>query len=131
MEICQASHYDDAINQICQVHGIRLAMMVNKSGKRIAGGFGNKATPLEKDEKKIDFMVMEITLELSTKEQFDNSLNDILGIVSYRDGATIISVPHQNDWIMLFVEPELDPLKIIQIVCQNLIPNEITKCMIQ
>ncbi|NND86937.1 MAG: hypothetical protein HKM23_06415 [Nitrosopumilus sp.] len=116
---------------MCQVHGIRFTIIVDKSGKRIAGGFSNKATPLEKDEKKIDFMVMEIALELSTKEQFDNSLNDIFGIVSYRDGTTIISIPHQNEWIMLSVESELDPSKIIQTVRQNLIPNEITKCMIQ
>jgi len=123
MEINQISHCDDAINQICQVPGIRFAALINQRGRKITGGFSNSVTPLEKDEQKMAMLFMEMSLDLSMRREFDNSLGNINAIVSYRDKVILIVVPYSEDFILLSLELELDPLKVIQIVRQHLLPN--------
>ena len=123
--------YENACSRMCQVEGIRFIAIINKNGRRIAGGFNGKIIPLEKNEQKMEMMFMELTLDLSMRKEFDNSLGYIHAIVSYRDNATIISIPHQENLVVLSVEPELDPSKIIQIIQQNLASDKIMEVMIQ
>lgn len=115
-----------------QIPGVRFAGVVNKHGRKIAGGFNSTISPLEKDEKKIEMLMMETALDLSMRKEFNNSLGQIKGIVSYRDKANIITFPLNNDNLMLLSsEPELDPLKIIQITQQNLACGEIMEVRTQ
>ena len=118
-------HYDYSCNQVCQVPGIRFTGVINKQGKKIAGGFSPQTIPLEKDQSKIEMLMMELALDLSMRREFDNSLGSIKAIVSYRDNVNIITIPHDDKLILVSSEPELDPHKVIQIVRDHLLQNKI------
>ena len=120
MEFKQAVLYDNACYQMGEVNGIRFAGIINKNGRKIAGGFSFKVTPLEQDEKKMEMLLMEIALDLSMRKEFDNSLGRIRAIVSYREKANIITIPHGDNLMLLSSEPEIDPLKVIQLAYDNL-----------
>jgi len=120
LEFKQAVLYDNACYQMGEVNGIRFAGIINKHGRKIAGGFSFKVTPLEQDEKKMEMLLMEIALDLSMRKEFDNSLGRIRAIVSYREKANIITIPHGDNLMLLSSEPEIDPLKVIQLAYDNL-----------
>ena len=108
-----------------EVPGIRFAGMVNKQGRKIVGGFSPGIDPLEKDVQKIEMLMMEISLDLSMRKEFDCSLGNICAIVSYREKANIITIPHKDDLMLLSTEPELDIHKVIQIAQNSLNSNKI------
>ena len=108
-----------------KVPGIRFAGMINKQGRKIVGGFSPSIDPLEKDAQKIEMLMMEISLDLSMRKEFDCSLGNIRAIVSYREKANIITIPHMENLMLLSVEPELDIHKVIQIAQNNLSSKKI------
>ncbi|MCE9651624.1 MAG: hypothetical protein K8Q89_00975 [Nitrosarchaeum sp.] len=108
---------------------IRFAVIINNKGRKIAGGFNPKITPLEKDTQKMEMLFMEIALDLSMKKEFDNSLGTINAIVSYRNKVNIITIPHKDSFMLISSEIGLDPIKIIQIAYQNLRSMKIIKVM--
>jgi len=110
---------------MCRIPGIKFAAIINKHGKKIVGGFGSQVTPFEKDDKKIEMLSMEIALDLSMRKEFDNSLGRIRAIVSYREKANVITVPHEDNLMLISSETELDPLKVVQIAYDNLAPVKI------
>jgi len=126
----QVCLYDNTCNQLCQTRGIRFAGIINKRGRKIAGGFNSKINPLEKDEKKIEMLMMELALDLSMRKEFDNSLGSIRAIVSFRDKTNIITIPHGDNFMLLSSEPELDTLKVIQLGHHSLIPIEIMEVIV-
>ena len=65
-------------------------------------------------------LFMELALDLSMRKEFDNSLGNISAIVSYRNKTNIITIPHENNLMLISSEPELDPNKVIRIAHQNL-----------
>ena len=125
MQLNEFYLYDNACYQMTKIPGIRFAGIINKHGRKIAGGFSDKIIPLETDEKKIEMLMMELTLDLSMRKEFDNTLGNIKAIVSYRDKANIITIPHNDKLLLVSAEPELDPLKVIQIAHNTLVPREI------
>lgn len=127
MEIAQMCLYDNICNEICQVQGIRFAAIINKHGRKVSGGMRNNITPLEQDDKKIEMLFMESTLDLSMRKEFDDSFGNIHAIVSYRDKTTIITIPYQDDLILLSVEPEMDSSNIIQIIHQKITDKKINE----
>lgn len=131
MGVKEASMHDEACNQTCKVPGIRFAAIINKNGRKIAGGFSSKITPLEKDQQKMEMLFMEITLDFSMRKDYDDSLGSIHAIVSYRDKANIITIPYQDNLILLSVEPEVDVSKVIRIAYQKIIAKKITEVTLQ
>ena len=117
--------YNVACLQMHQEIGIRFAGIINKSGRKIAGGFGPKVIPLEKDQEKITMLMMELALDLSMRKGFNNSLGQMWAIVSYRENANIITIPHGENFMLLSSEPGLDPVEIIQIAYHSLKPIKI------
>ncbi|QLH07877.1 hypothetical protein C5F50_02745 [Nitrosopumilus ureiphilus] len=98
---------------MCKVIGIRFAVMVNSRGRKVSE-CKTQVAPLESDEQKMEMLFMETTLDLSMRKEFDNSFGRISAIVSFRENTTMITIPHQEDLILLSVEPGLDTCKIIQ-----------------
>lgn len=125
MEINKIYHYDKVCYLLGKVSGIRFAGIINKQGRKIAGGFSPKAVPLEADAKRIEMLMMEITLDLSMRKEFDNSLGKINALISYRDKVNIITIPIEENLMLLSSEPQLDPLKVIQIARNQLEPEKI------
>ncbi|MHA7648196.1 DUF6659 family protein [Nitrosopumilus sp. S4] len=116
MQLKQIHHSDIVCNQLRQIPGIRFVAIINKRGRKISGGFSPKITPFEKDEQKLEMLFMEISLDFSMRSEFNNSLGEIQAIVSFRDKTTIITIPYEDNLILLSVEPEFTPSKVIQIV---------------
>lgn len=112
-----------------QINGIRFAAIINNKGRKIAGGFSPNVTPLENDQQKIEMLFMELALDLSMRKEFDNTLGNIAAIVSYRNKTNIITIPHQDNFMLISSEPELEPSKIIQIGNENLRPMKIIQVM--
>jgi len=112
-----------------QINGVRFTAMINNKGRKVAGGFNSKVTPLEKDEQKMEMLFMEIALDLSMRKEFDNSLGNINAIVSYRNNVNIITIPHKDSFLLVSSEIELDPTKIIQIAHQSLSSMKIIEVM--
>ncbi len=123
--------YDYACNQMSQIRGIRFAAIINNKGRKIAGGFRANVTPLENDKQKMEMLFMELALDLSMRKEFDNSLGSISAIVSYRNKTNIITIPHEDNLMLISSEPELVPNKIISIAHQNLRPLKILEVVIR
>jgi len=120
MECSEVFLYDYICYQICKVKGIRYAAIINNKGRKIAGGFSNKTVPLEMDIQKQEMLLMEISLDLSMRKEFDSTLGQIKAIVSYRDKVNIITVPHDDNLLLISSDLELDPLKVIKMSYDNL-----------
>lgn len=120
MESKEVFLYDYVCYQICKIPGIRYAAILNSKGRKIAGGFSKKIIPLEADEQKQEMLFMEISLDLSMRKEFDSTLGNIRSIVSYRDKVNIITIPHEENLMLISSELEIDPLKIIQITKDSL-----------
>lgn len=130
MEISQSYLYDKACYQMYKTNGIRFSAIINKRGRKIAGGFNSKVSPLETDEKKIEMLFMEMALDLSMRNEFNDSLGVMRAIISFRDKTNIITIPHRDNFMLVSSEPELDPNKVIEIAHSNLPANEIVEVMI-
>ena len=120
MEFTDVYIYDYVCYQICKVKGIRYAAIINNKGRKIAGGFSNKTIPLETDIQKQEMLLMEISLDLSMRKEFDSTLGQIKAIVSYRDKVNIITIPHEENLLLISSDLELDPLKVIKLSNDNL-----------
>ncbi len=120
MESNQVCVYDYICNQMCQIKGIRFAAIINTKGKKIAGGFSSNIIPLENDKQKMEMLFMEVALDLSMRKEFDDSLGNINAIVSYRNKTNIITIPHEDNLMLISSEPELDPNKVISMAHQSL-----------
>ncbi|MDX1442092.1 MAG: DUF6659 family protein [Nitrosopumilaceae archaeon] len=105
--------YDYACYQIHKIEGVRFAGIINNRGRKIAGGFRHDILPLEKDEKKLEMLFMELSLDLSMRQEFNESLGEIKGIVSYRDKVNIITIPFGKNFVLLSTE-QIEPINIIQ-----------------
>jgi len=131
MDSKSAYFYEQTCHQILQTRGIRFAGMINQRGRKIAGDYGDKITPLEKDEQKLEMLFMEIALDFSMRKEFNYSLGDIWAIVSYREKTNIITIPVGDNYLLLSSEPELDTQKVIQMAYRCLAPTEIKEVLVQ
>lgn len=114
MESYDIYHYDKTCYKMYKVSGVRFAAIINKRGRKIAGGFNRKVTPLENDEKKLEMLFMQLTLDLTMRNEFNNSLGKMNAVVSFRDRTNIITIPHGDHFMLVSVEPEIDTLKVIE-----------------
>ncbi len=105
--------YDEICKNMCDVPGINFAVMINNRGRKISE-CTSQVFPLETDEKKLEMLFMETTLDMSMRKEFDNSFGKISAIVSFRENTTMITIPYQEDLMLLSVDTELDHNKIIQ-----------------
>lgn len=129
MESNQSYMYDKACYQMYKTCGIRFAAIINKRGRKIAGGFSSKVIPLEKNEKKLEMLFMEMALDLSMRSEFNNSLGKMMAIVSFRDKTNVITIPHGDNFMLISSEPELDSQKVIEIAYHNLSPSRIMEAI--
>jgi len=109
--------------------GIRFAVIINKKGRKIAGGFNSKVIPLEQNEKRLEMLFMEMALDLSMRSEFNDSLGKINAIVSFRDKINVITIPHGENFMLVSSEPEIDTLKVIETSYQNLSSCEVMEVM--
>ena len=113
MEVKQMCLYDEICKKMSNLPGVNFAVMVNNRGRKVSE-CKSQAIPLETDEKKLEMLFMETTLDMSMRKEFDNSFGKISAIVSFRENTTMITIPYQEDLMLLSVEPGFDHNKIVQ-----------------
>ena len=113
MEVKQMCLYDEICKKMSNLPGVNFAVMINNRGRKISE-CKSQAIPLETDEKKLEMLFMETTLDMSMRKEFDNSFGKISAIVSFRENTTMITIPYQEDLMLLSVEPGYDHNKIVQ-----------------
>ena len=113
MEVKQMCLYDEICKKMSNLPGVNFAVMINNRGRKVSE-CKSHAIPLETDEKKLEMLFMETTLDMSMRKEFDNSFGKISAIVSFRENTTMITIPYQEDLMLLSVEPGFDHNKIVQ-----------------
>ena len=87
-------------NELLSNEQVRFAGIVNKLGNLIAGGYKDGTNPFETDEK-CRMMYMQMALELSMRQEFDSSLGIVNYIASKRENALMISIPINENLLLI------------------------------
>lgn len=104
-------------NELLSNEQVRFAGIVNKMGNLIAGGFKDGINPFETDEK-CRMMYMQMTLELSMRREFNSSLGVVNYIASKRENALMISVPINDNLLLISTVPSTLTDKMVDTALQ-------------
>ncbi len=97
--------YVEKCNHLLEESEIRFAVIVDKDGKLIAGGFKEGLTPYENDETKLQSF-FEFVSKASIRKEFDESLGPINYLAARRDKAVLVSFPFPVTQILLLISAE-------------------------
>jgi len=92
---------------------IRHVGVINELGRLVAGGFKQGAEPLLEDEK-ITMTYMQMQLDFKMRQELDDVLGKIDYIASRRTKQLIISVPINENLVLIIAEPNADDKEIIK-----------------
>ncbi len=87
-------------NRLCYEPKIRFCGIINSMGKAIACGFKNGIHPLNKEEQR-QMLYIESSLELSMKNEFNDTLGNVNFIATYRDNLALITIPIKQNYLLL------------------------------
>lgn len=92
-------------SQMCGERAVRFCGVVNSMGRLVAGGFKNEIKPLDTDEQR-QMLYMQSKLEVSMKEEFDNSLGSVNYIATHRDNLVIVNIPIRKYGLLVLISAE-------------------------
>ena len=104
---------EKACKQIQQIPKIRFVGVLNKMGRRVAGGFKEGVTSYLED-KENQMMYVQLTLEYLMRKDFDDGLGAMDYIASRRAKVTMISIPTKDYLILISGERDLNVGDIIR-----------------
>jgi len=104
---------DDACLKLSGEEKIRHVGVINALGNLIAGGFKKGTTPLLAQEK-VRMVYMQIQLDFHMRKELDDILGPIDYIASRRTKQLIITVPIEQNLVLITAEPDADDRKIIK-----------------
>ena len=104
---------DVACKKIQQIPKVRFVGVLNKMGKRIAGGFKEGVTSYLED-KQNQMMYVQLTLEYLMRRDFDENLGAIDYIASRRGKVTMISIPTKEYLILISAQRDINVEDIIK-----------------
>ena len=91
---------------------IHFAVILNSRGKVVAGQSGD--SDLDEGTKQMTFM--SLVLEMSMRKELNHIEGEIEYIAAKRKNRLVISVPINENLLVLFTNPEKDPAKILEYV---------------
>jgi len=91
---------------------IKFVGMINHMGNLIAGGFSEGVDLLETDEKRRK-LYMQTALEISMREDFNDTLGKINYIATNRDNVLMITIPMNNHVVLISAKPTSKAEQII------------------
>ena len=103
---------DEACKKILQIPKVRFVGVLNKMGKRIAGGFREGVISYLED-KQNQMMYVQLTLEYLMRRDFDEGLGPIDYIASRRGKVTMISIPTKEYLILISADRDINVEEII------------------
>ena len=98
-------NYERKCEELLKDKQFRFVGIINKLGNLIAGGFGHEITPFETEEKS-RMMYMQMVLEISMRREFDETLGEIDYIASKRKNALMISIPINDELLLISANPK-------------------------
>lgn len=105
------------LNQACielsKLDEVRHVGVINRLGHLVAGGLKEGLDPLV-DEEKIRMIYMQLQLDYQMRKELDEILGPIDYIASRRKKLLIISVPIEDNLIIITAKPDSDDKKIIK-----------------
>ncbi|MGI9567980.1 MAG: DUF6659 family protein [Nitrosopumilus sp.] len=105
--------FEDSCKTILNLPKIRFAGVLNKMGRRIAGGFKEGITSYLED-KENQMMYVQLTLEYLMRKDFDERLGRVDYIASRRSKVTMISIPTKDYLILISAERDVNVEEIIK-----------------
>ena len=116
MTILNAKHIQEletACQELSKEGKIRHVGVINKLGHLVAGGFKKGITSLLDDEK-MDMLYMQMQLDFKMRKELDDILGPVDYIVSRRTKNLVISVPIEENLVLITAEPDADDRSIIK-----------------
>ena len=113
MSSSEIEKLEQACNRILVLPQIRFIGVLNKMGKKIAGGFKDGVTSLLPDMDN-QRMYVQLTLEYMMRKDFDEQLGSIDYIVSRRTNVTMISIPTKDYLILISAHRDSNAQDIVQ-----------------
>ena len=87
-------------NRLCNEPKIRFCGVVNSMGKPVTCGFKNNINLLNNEDQR-QMLCIESSLELSMKSEFNDTLGNVNFITTYRDNVALITIPMQQNYLLL------------------------------
>jgi hypothetical protein len=115
---------DESCKKILELPMIRFVGVLDKMGKRIAGGF-KKDVKSYLTQPNDSRMYIQLTLEYLMRKDFDKELGPVDYIASRRGKVTMISIPTENYLVLISAQRDVDVEKIIKKVntAFTMLPN--------
>ena len=104
---------DVACGSLVNEKQVRHVGVINELGRLVAGGFRQGAEPLLEDEK-ITMTYMQMQLDFKMRQELDDVLGKIDYIASRRTKQLIISVPINENLVLIIADPNADDKEIIK-----------------
>ncbi len=91
---------ENLCHTLCNEPKIRFCGVINSLGRIVTGGFRDGIKPLDNEDQR-RMLYIQSTLELSMKGEFDDTLGNVNFISTYRDNVTLISIPMQQNYLLM------------------------------
>ena len=101
------STLEEPCREILKLPKIRFAGVIDRMGRRIAGGFGKDIVPLVTDSDNRG-MYIQLALEYLMRKDFDSNLGQIDYIASRREKVTMITIPIEVGIVLISAERDVD-----------------------
>lgn len=102
-----------ACDELSKEDKVRHVGVINKLGHLVAGGLKKGMAPLLSEDR-IRMMYMQMQLDFNMRQELDDILGPIDYIASRRKNQLIISVPIEENLVLITAEPNADDKKIIK-----------------
>ncbi len=112
MSSSEIEDLEKACQTVLELPEIRFVGVLNKMGKKIAGGFKKGVTSFLPD-KENRMMYVQLTLEYLMRKDFDEGLGPIEYITSRRGKVTMISIPTKDFLVLISAQRDVNVEDII------------------
>jgi len=91
---------ENLCHTLCNEPKIRFCGVINPLGRLVTGGFRDGIKPLDNEDQR-QMLYIQSYLEMSMKGEFDDTLGNVNFVTTYRDNVTLISIPMQQNYLLL------------------------------
>jgi len=113
LQSSQLSTLEDNCDLILNNNGVKFAGVINYLGNLIAGGFKKGVIPIGNENTR-KMMYMQLRLDLSMRQDYDELFGPIDYVVSKRGKITKISIPVNKHMIILIIKNGMNYESIIK-----------------
>ena len=103
---------ETSCEKILDIPKVRFVGVLNKMGRKIAGGFKSEVSSYLQD-KENQMMYVQLTLEYLMRKDFDEQLGAIDYIASRRGKVTMISIPTKDYLILISAQRDVNVEDVI------------------